>query len=473
MRRSLLLLVSMVAAAATAADYQVTFTITGGEGYHGQGVASKVLISTDTELQGWSFGIRWDPALVALASHSRGIALETVNNGNPADFVSLDANPANGPGITQGVVVSLMQVAVLPVGQNYEVLNLALSLEGTPEGDEPITTQVRFVEDLGSPATSTVYVVSGNSYSPAKADATLTILPPPKDCTIENFTCESDPDNVFLKWEYLGCEGDHPFEFLYLYRGKTLLGELTVDTVSYDDLGLEPGAYTYTLAWVYWPASGDPITLDYVQCTAQVIALMVTDVSPKAAFLPGTVPDPAQAGNFLPGVLTIQGRGFRDGLNAENEPITQVFIGGVRAPTLSVVEDHTITASIPCSSTLGVFDVLVVVEDRGEVTVPEVFTYGWLRADVDINGAITLQDAIIVLNYLFLNGAEPYCLDSADANDDGVNDIADAVFLIYMAAGVNPAIYTPKEPWTAPAIKDPTNDKIGCALAGFTCTQGP
>jgi len=472
MRRFLFLLVSMAAATVLADDYQVTFGVTGGQGYHGQTMASKAFISTDTELQGWSFGIRWEAGLVGLVSHARGLALETVNHGNPADFISIESNPVDGPGITQGVVVSFMQTAVLPVGQNYEVLSMVFSLEGKPVGDEPIVTRARFTEDLGLPPVAVVYVVGGNSYAPNKADATLTILPPPKDCKIENFTCESDPDNVFLKWDYLGCGGERPFDFLYLYRDRTLLGELSVDTVSYDDLGLQPGVYTYTLAWVYWPASGDPITLDYVQCTAQVIALMVTDVSPKTAFLPGTVPDPAQAGNFLPGVLTVQGRGFRGGLNDENEPLTQVFIGGVPAPTLAVVGDHTITASIPCSSKLGVFDVLVAVEGRGEILVPKAFTYGWLRADVDIDGSITLQDAIVLLNYLFLEGREPYCLDAADANDDGVNDVADAVFLIYMAAGINPSLYTPKEPWTAPAVTDPTGVPLGCALVGFTCTQG-
>ncbi len=472
MRKSVFVAWALVAGVAWGADPQMTFKVTGGEGRQGQKVASRVLITTDTELQGWSFGIRWDSALLSLASSERGVVLNTVNGGNPADFISIEGNPVNGPGLTEGVVVSFMQTAALPVGTDYEVLKFELNIDGSPEGDEPLTTELQFADDLGSPAVATVVVIGGSSIPPQKENGTITIQPPPKDCKIENFACETDPDNAFLTWNYIGCEGEHPFEFLLLYRERMLLAELDLATTKYDDLGLEPGTYTYTIAWVYWPASGDPITLEYVQCTAQVIALMVTDVTPTIAFLPGTVPNPAQSGDFIPGVLTVTGRGFRDGLTPENEPVSQVFIGGVRAPTLEVVGDHTITASIPCSSVLGTFDVRVVVEGRGEITVPAAFTYGWLRADVDINGKIELQDAIIVLEYLFLNRPEPYCMDAADANDDGNIDIADGVFLIYMAALVDPAAYTPKEPWTTPLVVDPTKDSLGCKLEGFTCTQG-
>ena len=454
-----------------AADVQATLAVTGGEGFRGTVLASRVLLSTDTELQGWSFGIAWDPAAVSLVDYGAGVMLDTVNNGNRADYlqVSLIEPGAGGPGITQAVVISFMMSAVLPVGENYTVLDARFKLEAEPEDRTPIETEVFFTDTLGSPPVATVIVVGGASYAPNTANGPFTINPPPEDCRVQDFVCDSDPDNVFLSWTFLGCDGERPFDYLLLYRDKQLLAELTISDTSYDDLNLGPGFYDYTLAWVYWPAAGDPITLSYVSCRAEVIALMVTDIDTRAAFLPGTVPDPASAMAFIPGEIVITGRGFRDGVNDEGEPLCSVFIGGRKAPVIEVIEDTTIRAAIPCAPALGVYDVQVVVEGRGEYTVPQSFTYGWLRGDVNIDGTIDLQDVIIVLDYLFRFAATPPCMKAVDANDDGQIDLADPIFLMYFVAGVDPLWYKPPPPFDVPLIVDPTPDALTCTLEGYEC----
>ncbi len=52
------------------------------------------------------------------------------------------------------------------------------------------------------------------------------------------------------------------------------------------------------------------------------------------------------------------------------------------------------------------------------------------RGDPDDSGLVDLGDPAFLLDYLFLGGSEPSCLESADANNDGKVEISDAVFLI-------------------------------------------
>jgi hypothetical protein len=55
---------------------------------------------------------------------------------------------------------------------------------------------------------------------------------------------------------------------------------------------------------------------------------------------------------------------------------------------------------------------------------------GFIRGDADMSGGLSLTDAVIALNYLFLGGRAPACLDAADANDSGHVDISDAVAIL-------------------------------------------
>lgn len=59
-----------------------------------------------------------------------------------------------------------------------------------------------------------------------------------------------------------------------------------------------------------------------------------------------------------------------------------------------------------------------------------VSAFTFIRGDVDRNSRVELTDAVYILNYLFLGGSEPECLDAADTNDDSRININDAVFLL-------------------------------------------
>ena len=88
----------------------------------------------------------------------------------------------------------------------------------------------------------------------------------------------------------------------------------------------------------------------------------------------------------------------------------------------------------------------------------------FLRGDANENESVELADVIALLNYLFLSGKEPGCLDVADGNDDGSVDLGDGIFILFaLFEGL-----TIPEP--SPACgRDRTADLLGCAAS--TCEE--
>lgn len=85
------------------------------------------------------------------------------------------------------------------------------------------------------------------------------------------------------------------------------------------------------------------------------------------------------------------------------------------------------------------------------------------RGDVDANNTGTIGDAVLILSYLFANGAVPSCLDAADANDDGTVTIADPVWVLtylFQNGTVPPA------PGIDSCGADPTPDALDCLSFG-------
>ncbi|MBI4603231.1 MAG: choice-of-anchor D domain-containing protein [Planctomycetes bacterium] len=93
------------------------------------------------------------------------------------------------------------------------------------------------------------------------------------------------------------------------------------------------------------------------------------------------------------------------------------------------------------------------------------------RGDANDSGRIDLSDAVFVLGWLFLGGAEPACRDAADADDSGKIEITDAVFLLgWLFLGGRPP--PPPGPVCGP---DPGDDALGCAASRCapSCPGGP
>jgi len=101
----------------------------------------------------------------------------------------------------------------------------------------------------------------------------------------------------------------------------------------------------------------------------------------------------------------------------------------------------------------------------GKAELSFVFTYvqaaGFIRGDVDGDGALAINDAILILSILFAGARSPDCADRADVNDDGGLNIADAIRLLGYLFGGEPQ---PPAPFPEPGI-DPTPDDLACAGA--------
>jgi hypothetical protein len=101
-------------------------------------------------------------------------------------------------------------------------------------------------------------------------------------------------------------------------------------------------------------------------------------------------------------------------------------------------------------------------EGGGVVATPE-----FIRGDADANGAVNITDGIFILNFLFLGGPSPGCLDSADGDDDGSVSITDGIYILnfLFLGGPGPA---PPHPACGP---DPQGDGDGvtCQTAHPGC----
>jgi hypothetical protein len=81
------------------------------------------------------------------------------------------------------------------------------------------------------------------------------------------------------------------------------------------------------------------------------------------------------------------------------------------------------------------------------------------RGDGNDDGTVDLSDAVFVLGFLFLGGAEPVCQDACDSTDDGRLDISDGILILgalFLGQGPIPP------PGTADCGLDPTDDPLGC-----------
>ncbi len=66
----------------------------------------------------------------------------------------------------------------------------------------------------------------------------------------------------------------------------------------------------------------------------------------------------------------------------------------------------------------------------GRIGILDDITLFFKRGDANSDATVDIGDAVYVLNYLFLGGAEPKCEDAADADDNGKLEITDPVVIL-------------------------------------------
>jgi hypothetical protein len=90
------------------------------------------------------------------------------------------------------------------------------------------------------------------------------------------------------------------------------------------------------------------------------------------------------------------------------------------------------------------------------------------RGDAGGEGTVDLSDAVLTLNYLFVGGPEPSCLDSSDADDNGEVTVTDAIVVLqFLFLGGQP----PSSPGPNTCGPDPTPDRLSCRSSG-SCAGG-
>lgn len=106
----------------------------------------------------------------------------------------------------------------------------------------------------------------------------------------------------------------------------------------------------------------------------------------------------------------------------------------------------------------GSYSIVVSSEDQGAmgdfslVVLPLTDDNVFSRGDGNGDGVLELTDAIIILNYLFLGGGEPACLEAADSDNDASVSLTDGVLILtYLFRGGN-----------APALPGPPGVDSGC-----------
>ncbi len=143
------------------------------------------------------------------------------------------------------------------------------------------------------------------------------------------------------------------------------------------------------------------------------------------------------------------------------EVSTPIEVGGTRVALDPDVEFDSLKISIPTAGVSGKYDgqevaALAEIEVIGQASGPARVQFR--RGDVDCNANLDISDPIFLLMHLFLGSNPVLCCEAgADANDDGVNDMSDAVtLLVFMFIG------GPGLPMPFPGCGPAPDDGVSC-----------
>lgn len=360
-------------------------------------------------LEGWRWGV-CDDELVSLESGSitEGAAL----TGLVFEFQLL---AAEADGWTASALLDGSAGDLLAAGTALEMYRSTYVL------DEAGFSTLSFCETLGNPPVTVRWVVAGTEIEPETFDGAIAIQPPfPFAFTVEAPIVSYDPEDVSagiafsvdLRIEEHPATPGFPNDTQGFSMGLAHDGALLEATDGYAtgvlaalDGGTGPGLVSIDLT----PSNsaGIGVTVEVLYGASGDVFLQFAAVEPVIR-LEYQVIDRALSGfeGNLAGVATTLE--WSDALGAP-ETENAIVQGGV--------------------------EVEVGVEDGTVFLAPEGALPLFLRGDCDGNGEVfALIDAIFVLEWGFLGGENPPCLDAADVDDSGtVVPLLDALYLLQWA----------------------------------------
>jgi hypothetical protein len=146
----------------------------------------------------------------------------------------------------------------------------------------------------------------------------------------------------------------------------------------------------------------------------------------------------------------------------------ELFIDDTLVQTVAPPVESPITLDLPQDCRPGLEYTLKAVSAESGLT--ETCTFRcpgtrFRRGDVNADGQIDVSDPIYTLVYLFNDGPDPVCMDSADANDDENIDLSDPLSILrYQFSDDTP----PAEPFEACGYDPASEDEGGLDCAEFT-----
>jgi hypothetical protein len=180
----------------------------------------------------------------------------------------------------------------------------------------------------------------------------------------------------------------------------------------------------------------------------------------------GTIPCGARLTNFRVMVLDgAAGEVWGEDFFTDSVSYPDPALGGFEIPLPAGTEGRIVHVQIlgpnQVDAPVGTIAILSLAEVEvfrgGSTQEPE-----FHRGDPNGDGSMNITDGIFVLNFLFLGGSKPGCMESADANDDGAVNITDGIYMLnYLFLG-GPAPRAPGAP-AQPCGPDPAGSPdLGC-----------
>jgi hypothetical protein len=388
-------------------------------------------------VQGWSWGLRHDPAEASIAgcvgmytdctfdACTDVVCPEDMLTPGPADEAA-DFNSLNvyDEGVTQGIVLSLLQKWGLDQTERFEMAKMTYTVAAA-DG----CADLNFVQDLGTPSIDTVYVHQGLSIEPAVQDTSATAKGSVgTDCEGGGPTCPAafklslakvGDDQVAVILDTTGPDtepGVSAFSFGLAIESADLVGVNFAAGQAFTDLNHDPAAEGF---WGVEAVEGG-ITLG-----------AVVDLQPNAQDEFVSLPRCAEG-------LQIAVASFRCKAGVDGPVTSNIsLVGDLGTPPVPLIVDvdgdsFDPEAGEPVSVT---------------VTCEPIAGEPFIRGDANQDGRWTVSDGVAIAKAVFNLGSKlaliTACEDSADVDDDGDRDVEDALYLLRYLFDGGPAVPAP------------------------------
>ncbi len=439
MSMALVALFGSISASTCHAQYVLTAGT--GAGAAGDGIEIAVSLDADSPIRGFSLGLAHDGDALTLDSIAEGAALADFNSGAGPDYFAVDVDPEVGIGGWIGCVFSLdSPIEELDAGTDLELAVFTYSVASSATPGSSIALD--FSNDLGDPPVRTI-VSTGSSFEPTTESGAVDILTP----AVANLACAiSNPCDctITVSWE-----NPIAFDAIRVLQDGVEVAALAGTATEFSTTLAGGGSAEFSVIPSFGTLEG-PASLCTIDCVP----------------LEFSAPENLTCTDAGGGDVTVAWD------NTQSYDAVDLYLDGVLAGTVAGASE---------SATVGLDDLElheICIDALGdcapmgtdlccEIQLTELGT-PFQRGDIDGSGGVTaLLDALALLNWTFLGGATPPCLDAADVDDNGsVFALVDALSLLTWAFIGGTA---PPDPGPTACGIDPTDDAVECDTISPAC----